>query len=148
MKGMWALTWSPQQATSCFMKLPNPLGPASVSYPPYPLISKCSCDSYSLLSLRLEHSSSFSLFDSLLCILKLSAEMSLPIRKRFLIPSLGSCSCYVLPETVLRSNSYALPQANLTPQPPAALAFMLLQDRNPIYLAPHWIPITQPIAWI
>lgn len=47
---------------------------------------------------------------------------------------------------MLHSNSYAHLQVHLTPQPPSSLAFMLPEDRNPIYLSPHCIPDTQPNA--
>ena len=49
-----------------------------------------------MLSLCLEYSSSFCLFGSLLHILQLLAEMSLPAGKPFLTPRLGSCSYMLL----------------------------------------------------
>ena len=59
------------------------------------------------LSLCLEHSSSFCLFGSLLHILQLSAEMSIPVGKPFLTPNRGPCFCCVLPNIVFPSSHLA-----------------------------------------
>lgn len=102
----------------------------------------------------LGHSSFVCLFRSCLHILQLSDEMSLPVRKPFLMPSLGLCSCCVLPNTAFPSSRLVrfIVTPIYSPSPPHSPTAIITGlcaswGKNPICLAPHCIPDTQPNTW-